>query len=96
MWLRFLKLFNLILHLENYIFYSNQIIKSMQRSHGDNHPSSPQPPPSYYENHGPPAYNPPAPHPPPPARRASPPPPGGGKLSAADISKGLGLGDDDE
>ncbi|KAK0097116.1 hypothetical protein PV326_003223 [Microctonus aethiopoides] len=65
------------------------------RSHGDNHPSSSQPPPSYYENHGPPAYNPPAPHPPPQAR-ASPPPPGGGKLSAADISKGLGLGDDDE
>lgn len=74
-------------------------IEFIQRSHSDIRSTSPQPPP-HYDDYGPPRYNPPAPHPPPatpPRAPPSPPPPsGGGKLTAADISKGLGLSDDED
>ncbi|XP_011305633.1 spidroin-2-like [Fopius arisanus] len=64
---------------------------SKRNSHGDERQFSPQPPPHYSQNYGPPRND-----PPPPPKPSTPPPPGGGKLSAADISRGLGLGDDED
>ncbi|XP_063977845.1 pro-resilin-like [Diachasmimorpha longicaudata] len=64
---------------------------SKRNSHGDDHQYSPQPPPQYSQNYGPPRSD-----PPPPPKPSSPPSSGGGRLSAADISKGLGLGDDED
>ncbi|XP_008555234.1 spidroin-2 [Microplitis demolitor] len=64
---------------------------SKHKSH-DNHPSQP-PPPAYHQSYGP-RNDPPSPQPPP--RAPTSPPASGGKLSAAEISKGLGLSDDEE
>ncbi|XP_043271608.1 spidroin-2-like [Venturia canescens] len=67
------------------------LTKHKSEGHDDRHSG---PPPSYYGNYGD-RNNPPPPTHQPPPQPSSPPASGGAKFSAADISKGLGLDDDE-